>query len=141
MSIYRELKRRNVFKVCAAYLIVGWLIMQVGEVMAPALRLPDWALSTLAFFIILGFPLAVIFAWAFEMTPEGLKREKDVDRNQSIAHVTGRKLNFAIFGLMALALSLFTYDRLVLEPQRVTAKVEAALQQADSEAAGSAEPA
>ncbi len=80
MSLFAELKRRNVFKVAAVYAIVGWLIMQAGDVMGPALHLPEWVNSTLAFFLILGFPLAMVFAWAFEMTPEGLRKEKDIDR-------------------------------------------------------------
>ncbi len=91
MSFFDELKRRNVFKVAAAYLIVGWLIMQAGEVMSPALNLPDWVNSMLAFFLILGFPLALIFAWAFEMTPDGVKREEDVDRSQSITRTSVTK--------------------------------------------------
>ena len=78
MNFFTELKQRNVFKVAAAYIIISWLIMQAGEVMSPALRLPEWVNSMLAFFLILGFPLALLFAWAFEMTPEGLKMEKDV---------------------------------------------------------------
>ena len=93
MSFFNELKRRNVFKVAAAYIIVGWLIMQAGEVMAPALNLPDWINSALAFFLIHRFPMALIFAWAFEMTPDGIKKENDVDRSQSITNVTGQKLN------------------------------------------------
>ena len=112
MSLFNELKRRNVFKVAAAYIIVGWLIMQAGEVLSPALHLPDWVNSTLAFFLILGFPVALIFAWAFEMTPEGLKKEKDVDRSQSISHATGRKLDFVIIGLLVVALGYFAYDKL-----------------------------
>ena len=96
MSFFSELKRRNVIKVALAYVIVGWLLMQVAEVMAPALRLPDWSLSFVAFLLILGFPVALIFAWAFEMTPEGLKKEKDVVRDDSITQVTGRKLDIAI---------------------------------------------
>ena len=96
MSLFKELKRRNVFRVAAAYIIVGWLVMQAGEVMGPALQLPDWVNSILAFFLILGFPLALIFAWAFEMTPEGLKMEKDIDRNQSFVRATGKKLNYTI---------------------------------------------
>src|SRR5210317_2018659 len=100
MSFFAELKRRNVFKVAAAYVIVGWLIMQAGEVMAPALNLPDWVNSLLAFFLILGFPLALFFAWAFEMTPEGIKKEKVVDRTRSITHVTGQNLNYTIIALL-----------------------------------------
>jgi len=115
VSIFSELKRRNVFRVAAAYVIVGWLIMQVGEVMAPALNLPDWILSALAFFVILGFPLALFFAWAFEMTPEGLRLERDVNRSQSITQVTGRKLDFTIIALLALALGYFAVDKFVLQ--------------------------
>jgi len=110
MSFFAELKRRNVFKVAAAYAIVGWLIMQAGEVMSPALNLPGWVNSMLAFFLILGFPLAMFFAWAFEMTPEGIKKEKDIDRSQSINHVTGQKLNHTIIALLAVALVYFVWE-------------------------------
>jgi len=118
MNLFSELKRRNVFKVAAAYIIVGWLIMQAGEVMGPALRLPDWVNSALAFFLILGFPLAMIFAWAFEMTPDGIKKEKDVDRSQSITSATGAKLNRTITVVLVLALGFFAFDKFVLDPQR-----------------------
>ncbi len=117
MSFINELKRRNVFKVAAAYIIVGWLIMQAGEVLGPALHLPDWVNSTLAFFLILGFPLALIFAWAFEMTPEGIKKEKDVDRSQSITSVTGQKLNYAIIAMLVAALGYFAYDKFLAQPR------------------------
>jgi len=110
MSFFNELKRRNVFKVGAAYIIVGWLIMQGGEVMAPALNLPDWVNSMLAFFLILGFPVAMIFAWAFEMTPDGIKKEKNVDRSQSITDTTGKKLNYSIIGLLIVALVYFVWE-------------------------------
>jgi TolB-like protein/Tfp pilus assembly protein PilF len=117
MSLFNELKRRNVFKVAAAYIIVGWLILQAGEVLAPALRLPEWINSALAFFLLLGFPLAMFFAWAFELTPEGLKKEKDVDRSQSITHVTGQKLNYSIIALLVVTLGYFAYDKFMLQPQ------------------------
>jgi len=116
MNFFNELKRRNVFKVAAAYVIIGWLIMQAGEVMSPALHLPDWINSALAFFLILGFPLAMFFAWAFEMTPEGIKKEKDIDRTQSITGVTGQKLNYSIIGLMAVALLYFAWDKFIANP-------------------------
>jgi len=125
LSFFKELKRRSVFKVAAAYIIIGWLIMQAGEVMGPALRLPDWVNSLLAFFLILGFPLAMFFAWAFELTPDGLKKEKDVDHSKSITPNTGRKLNFTIIGLLVLALGYFGYDKLVLSPAREIALIEA----------------
>ncbi len=117
MSFFNELKRRNVFKVAAAYIIVSWLIMQAGEVMAPALRLPDWINSALAFFLILGFPLAMFFSWAYEMTTDGIKKEKEVDRTQSITHTTGQKLNYAIIALMSVALAYFVWDKFVADPE------------------------
>ena len=130
MSIVRELKRRNVLRVAIAYLIVSWLILQVGEVLAPALRLPDWTNSALAFFIILGFPLAMVFAWAFELTPDGLKLQKEVDRDHSITQATGRRLNGWIIGLLATALGLAAFDRFVLAPERNAAEIEQAVQKA-----------
>ncbi len=134
MSFFNELKRRNVFKVAAAYIIVGWLIMQAGDTLAPALHLPEWINSALVFFLILGFPIAMFFAWAFELTPEGLKKEKEVDRTHSITHVTGRKLDFAIIGLMAIALGYFAFDKFVLDPQRDAVIVQTAQQATDEDA-------
>jgi len=111
MSLFGELKRRNVFKVTAAYVIVAWLVMQVAEVMGPALRLPEWAISLVAFILILGFPVAMVLAWAFELTPEGLRREAEVDRAESITHVTGRHLNRLIVGLLVVAVAYLAWDR------------------------------
>jgi TolB-like protein/Tfp pilus assembly protein PilF len=116
MSLFNELKRRNVFKVAAAYIIIGWLTMQAGDTLAPALLLPEWINSALAFFLILGFPLALFFAWAFEMTPEGIKKEKDVDRSQSITSDTGQKLNHTIIALLVLTLGYFVYDKFFTQP-------------------------
>jgi len=116
MSLFKELKRRNVFKVAAAYIIIGWLIMQAGDTLAPALHLPEWINSALAFFLILGFPLALFFAWAYEMTPEGIKKEKDVDRSKSITTITGQKLNNTIIGLLVVTLAYFVYDKFVARP-------------------------
>ena len=112
-SIWGELRRRNVVKVAVAYAIVGWLLVEVASVVLPTLLLPDWTLRILVFFVILGFPLALIFAWAYEMTPEGLKREKEVDRSLSIAAQTGRKLDFIIIGVMAVAIAYFLVDKFV----------------------------
>ena len=120
MSLFNELKRRNVFRVAAAYVIVGWLILQVGEVLAPALLLPDWVNSLLAFFLLLGFPLAMFFAWAFELTPEGIKKEVEVDRSASITHVTGQKLNNTIIVLLLLAVGYFAWDKFLRTPAPAT---------------------
>jgi TolB-like protein/Tfp pilus assembly protein PilF len=112
MSFVEELKRRNVFRVAIAYVIIAWLILQVGDTLAPALHLPESVNTVLAFFLILGFPLAIFLAWAYELTPEGLKREHEIDRSRSITHVTARKLDFIIIGTMAAALLYFavTHD-------------------------------
>jgi len=103
MSLVSELKRRNVFKVTAAYIIVAWLLLQVSDTLVPALHLPEWFHSGVAFVLIMGFPIAIIFAWAFELTPEGLKKEKEVDRSQSIAHETGKKLDYSIIAVLVIA--------------------------------------
>ena len=84
--------------------------MQAGEVMSPALHLPDWVGSMLAFFLILGFPLAMVLAWAFDMTPDGLKKEEDIDRSQSIASTSGWKLNYTIIALLAVVLVYFVWE-------------------------------
>jgi hypothetical protein len=106
MSLIAELKRRNVFRVGAAYAIVVWLLVEVASVVLPTFEAPDWVMKVFTFLLILGFPLALIVAWAFELTPEGIKRETDVDSAESVRHLTGRKLDFAIIGLLALAVVL-----------------------------------
>ena len=111
-----EVKRRNVAKVALVYIIAGWLTMQVVDVMFPALNLPEWLISAVAAFVIIGFPFALIFAWAFEMTPEGIKLEKDVDKSQSISHQTGQRImrNTAI--ALGIAVVLLLVDRFTMEP-------------------------
>ena len=128
MSLFNELKRRNVFKVAAAYIIVAWLLLQVSDTLVPALHLPEWFHSGVAFILILGFPVAIIFAWAFELTPDGLKRDSEVDHAQSITRKTGRKLDFIIIGVLVVALGYFGYDKLVLSTARDAALVEATTQ-------------
>jgi hypothetical protein len=117
MALMTELKRRNVFRVGAAYAIVGWLLLEVASVILPALHLPNWALTLLVVFVVAGFPLALILAWAFEMTPEGLKRDAEVDRTESVRHSTGRKLDFAIIGLLAVALIYVVMDNYILKAE------------------------
>jgi TolB-like protein/Tfp pilus assembly protein PilF len=125
MSLIAELKRRNVFRVGVAYAIVGWLLLEVASVILPALHLPDWALTLLVVFVVAGFPLALILAWAFEMTPEGLKREAEVDRTDSTTRTKGRKLDFAIIGLLVIAVVYFAVDKFVLEAEPEQAEVAA----------------
>ncbi len=106
-----ELKRRNVFRVGAAYVVVAWLILQVIETISEPLGLPEW---TEAFFIVLlatGLPLVLLFAWAFELTPEGLKKTRDVAKDESVTADTGKKLNYAIISVLVIALGYFVWER------------------------------
>ena len=98
MNFFAELKRRNVVRVGIAYVLVGWVLAQVAEFAFENFGAPDWVLKTFVTLLLLGLPLALFFAWAFELTPEGIKREEDVDRSQSITPSTGRKLNTASLG-------------------------------------------
>lgn len=137
MGLVSELRRRNVFRVAIAYLVVAWLIVQVGATLAPALHLDDWVNTALLFFLILGFPVALVFAWAFEITPDGLKKEKDVDRAASITHLTRRKLDFFIIGLMGAAIIFLVLDNYVF-PVTVSDQAEDAPQQTVSKPAEAA---
>ena len=118
MGLIAELKRRNVFKVAMAYLLLAWLIMQLGDVLAPALHLPDWVPSMLAFFLILGFPLTIFLAWAFELTTEGVKLEKDTPEGSSRAAKTGRLLTFTIVGLLSLTIAHLFWDSRIADNER-----------------------
>ena len=110
MSFFAELRRRNVFKVGIAYVVASWLLLQLTEVLTELLELTTDVGKIVIVLLIVGFVPALIFAWAFELTPEGLKKEKDVDRSQSITHKTGRKLDFFIIGVLALALIYFIWE-------------------------------
>ena len=102
-SLFSEMKRRNVFRVAAIYIVVSWLLMQIGDVMFPALHLPEWTTTMLVAFLLLGLPVALILAWAYEVTPGGVVRTADVPTEQSITSATGQKINFMIIGVLAIA--------------------------------------
>jgi len=115
MSFIDQLKRRNVFRVGIAYLILAWLIAQVTELALDSFATPDWVMKTVLYLLVIGFPLALFFAWAFELTPDGVKLEKDVDRSESNTRLTGRKFDFAIIGLLLLAVAFLVLDNYVLD--------------------------
>ncbi|MCJ8318121.1 MAG: hypothetical protein MJK12_00700 [Colwellia sp.] len=110
MSLVIELRRRNVFKVAISYLVLAWIVVQVTSVAVPALNLPHWV-NTLVFYLgVIGFPFALFFAWAFELTAEGIKRSKEVDQDQSISHETGKKLNSITIAFLLIAVVYIFYD-------------------------------
>jgi len=110
MSLWNELRRRNVFKVGAAYLVIAWLSIQVTSTVAPALHLPDWTISFVVLMLILGLPVALVLAWAYELTPEGIRRTATLPDDASIAHVTGRRLNVIVMALLAVAVVYLLVD-------------------------------
>ena len=120
MGLFTELKRRNVFRVGAAYAVLGWVVIQVTDFAVPALRLPEWVPSLVFYLGLIGFPFALFFAWAFELTPEGIKLESDIDRSQSVTHSTGRKVNYATIGLLAVAVAFLVFDKYGLIPAEDT---------------------
>ncbi len=119
-----ELKRRNVVRVALVYSIVAWLLLQIVDITVPLLGLPDWVGKFFLLLIAIGFPLALIFAWAFEITPEGLKLEKHVDRSQSVTAETGRKLDFMIIAVLLFAVALFALDKFVWIDEQVVKPVD-----------------
>ena len=115
MDFWGELKRRNVVKVGAAYAIVAWLLIQVADVVLPTFDAPRWVLQTVTFLLMLGLPVALILAWAYEVTPDGIKPSAKVDAAESIAHLTGQKLNYAVIGLLVFAVGFMFVDNYVLK--------------------------
>ena len=125
MGIVSELKRRNVFKVAVAYLVAAWLIVQLAEILIPMLLLPEWVGRFILLLLVVLFIPTLIAAWALELTPEGIKLEKHVDRSQSITPQTGQKLNGLIIGVLALAVVVLLVDKVWLSDSR-DASVETA---------------
>jgi TolB-like protein len=121
MGLITELKRRNVFRVAIAYTVIAWVLAQVADLAFDNFGTPEWVPKSVLFVLALGFPLAIFFAWAFEMTPDGVKLEKDVDRSQSITPQTGRKLDFLIIAVLVVAVGLLLADKFVLQESPTTA--------------------
>jgi TolB-like protein/predicted Zn-dependent protease len=111
MRLVSELRRRNVPRMVALYAVAAWLIMQVAEVLIDLAKLPDWIGTTTLGLLVIGFPIALIFSWFYEITPEGISLEKDVDTVESITHITGRRLDFIVISLLCAAVILFAYDK------------------------------
>ncbi len=114
MSFFQELKRRNVFRVGIAYAVAGWLLLQFTEVLSELLQLPPEIGPIVVTFVAIGLPVALLLAWAYELTPEGLKRESEISADQSITAHTGKKLNGLIMGMLVLAVAYLLVDKFLL---------------------------
>ena len=117
MSLYSELKRRNVFRVAIAYLAVAWLLTEVAGTLFPGFGIPDWAFRFVVIVLAIAFVPTLVFSWAYEITPEGLKREKEVVRDESITHLTAKRLDRITIGLIVLAIAFIVADRVWLSPK------------------------
>ncbi len=137
-GFFRELKRRNVVRVGIAYIVVSWLAVEVAGVLFDTFGTPDWVLKTVIVLIGIGFPFVMLFAWAFEITPEGIKKTRDVPLSASVTASTGRKLDFVIIGALAVALAYFIWERQSLE---VAAPTESEQRAAVQPAGSAVEPA
>ena len=116
MSLFNELKRRNVLRVGAAYVVGAWLLIQVAETIFPLFGFGDTPARLVVIVLAIGFIPSLIFSWVFEITPEGLKKDADVDYEKSMSQTTGRKLDRIILVVLALALGYFAFDKFVLDP-------------------------
>ena len=128
MHVFDELRRRNVFRMAGLYLVGAWLLVQVASTLFPAFDVPGWTLRALVIVLALGFVPALVFAWLFELTPDGLKRDGDVAPGESIAPQTARRMDRMIIAVLLLALIVFAFDRLVLAPRRDAALVASTTQ-------------
>ena len=126
LSLFQELKRRNVLRAGVLYAGAVWALAQGIAQLGPSIGAPDWVTRWFLVAAIIGFPFWLAFAWFYEFTPQGLKRESEIDPADSITHSTARKLNFWIFGVMAVAIVLLLTNQFVLAPRREATAVAAA---------------
>ena len=129
MSFFNELRRRNVFKVGIAYAVTTWVLLQLTDVVSNIMMLPEWAPKLILLMLLVGFVPALILAWAFELTPEGIKLERDVVRKESITPKTGRKLDYIIIVSLGLSLGYFIWESRF---EQKTAEYESAVTTAEN---------
>ena len=123
MNLFEELKRRNVFRVGMAYAVSAWVVLQIVDLVLDNSEAPGWVMDVFMLVVILGFIASLIIAWAYEVTPDGIKRESEVDRDGSITHETGKKMNYITLGAVGVLIALFAADRFMSEdaPSRTDA--------------------
>src|SRR5713101_4244563 len=129
INFFAELKRRNVYKVAVAYAVASWLLIQIATQVFPFFEIPNWAVRLVVLLLIAGFPVALIFSWAFEITPEGIKRESEIESDKSITHHTGRKIIALTIALAVTAAGLLAFQlfhaRSTTPPANVAGQVNA----------------
>ena len=129
-SFLAELKRRNVIRVAIAYVAVSWLVLQAGSLIFQTLELSNAVSKGLFALLLVGFIPTLVFSWIYELTPEGLKRESEVERDESITRLTGRKLGYLVIGVMAAVIALLLLDKFVLTPRKAAAVAASATESA-----------
>ncbi|MEM8947656.1 MAG: hypothetical protein AAGD11_20975, partial [Planctomycetota bacterium] len=134
MSLFAELSRRNVVRVGAAYIVSAWLVIQVAETIFPLFGFDDTPARIVVIVLAIGFVPALVFAWVFELTPEGLKKERDIDRSKSFTIATGRKFDRAIIVVLVIGIVYFAFDKFVLSESREASIAEQARQEGRTEA-------
>jgi TolB-like protein/tetratricopeptide (TPR) repeat protein len=123
-NFFAELKRRNVIRVAGLYLVGAWLLVQITGTVLPMFGAPDWLPRSIVILLAIGFVPVLVFSWAFELTPQGLKRDEDVRPEESIAPQTARRMDRMIIAVLALALGYFVFDKFVLAPRRAAALID-----------------
>lgn len=134
MSVLSELQRRNVFRVAIGYLAAAWLLIQIVETVFPVFGLSNDSIRVTIILLSIGFPFVLIISWLYELTPDGFKLEKEIDRSKSVSRHTGKKLDQAIIVVLALAAGYFAVDKFLLSEQRVQEIAESARQEGRAQA-------
>jgi TolB-like protein len=138
MSLFEELKRRNVFRMAGLYVVGAWLVTQVAGTVLPMFGAPDWIGRSLVVLLAIGFVPTMLFSWIYELTPEGLKRESEIDRDTSITSLTARRIDRSITVVLVLALAYFAVDKFMLAPARNARDIASAVDQAGAASASKA---
>ncbi len=129
-SVFSELKRRNVFRVAATYGVVAWLLVQAADILLGNFGAPEWVFKSFVTLLVLGFPLALFLSWAYELTPEGVKKTREVLPAESMTRMTGRTLDFVVIGALLVGLGYFAVDKFLLAPHKQADHLAAAVQEA-----------
>ena len=128
MSLFEELKRRNVFRVGVAYIVASWVLLQVADLVLEAINAPEWVIQAMLMFVVLGFIAAMIVAWAYEITPEGIKKESEIQRDESITRKTAARLDKITIGLLVAVVGLVVVERFVVQPDQGEAPSQTTVQ-------------